>query len=81
MNGPTDLETNAELDRTTEEVEWDTDVKVRFIYTPDDALERSLNFGIWYDEQMIGGIDPKDSRGELTSEQVTLFQEIFDEYE
>lgn len=30
---------------------------------------------------MIGGIELKDSRGELTAEQVTLFQAIFDKSE
>ncbi|TCI22893.1 hypothetical protein [Exiguobacterium sp. SL-9] len=86
----TDAETSAQLDRTTDEVEWEDqpvpierepDVKVTFVYTPEDAPERSLDFGIWYEEQMMGGIDPRDSRGELKSDQVTLFQEVFDEYE
>lgn len=84
----TDAETNAVLAQMTEEVEWedqsvpierDPDVKATFVYTPDDAPERSLDFGIWYEEQMIGGIEPKDSRGELTAEQVTLLQAIFDQ--
>ncbi|KAB2863232.1 MAG: hypothetical protein F9K39_08595 [Exiguobacterium chiriqhucha] len=92
--GPTrtiiDAETNAELDRTTEEVEWEDqpvpierepDVKATFVFTPNDAPERSLDFGIWYEEQIIGGIDPKDSRGELTADQVTLFKSIFDDQE
>lgn len=86
----TDAETSAQLDRTTDEVEWedqpvpierDPDVKATFVYTPDDAPERSLDFGIWYEEQMIGGINPKDSRGELTAEQVRLLQAIFKESE
>ena len=86
----TDAETNAELDRTTEEIKWedqpvpierDPDVKATFVFTPDDAPERSLDFGIWFDERMIGGIEPRDSRGELTAEQVTLFQAIFDKSE
>jgi hypothetical protein len=86
----TDAETNAELDRTTEEVEWEDqpvpierepDVKATFLFTPNDAPERSLDFGIWYEEQIIGGIDPKDSRGELTADQVTLFKSIFDDQE
>lgn len=86
----TDAETSAQLDQTTEEVEWEDqpvtierepDVKMTFVYTPDDAPERSLDFGIWYEEQMMGGINPKDSRGELTAEQVTLFQAIFDKTE
>jgi len=84
----TDAGTNAELDRMTEEVEWedqpvpierDPDVKATFVYTPDDAPERSLDFGIWYEEQIIGGINPKDSRGELTAELVTRLQAIFDQ--
>lgn len=50
----TDAETNAELDRTTEEVEWEDqpvpierepDVKATFVFTPNDAPERSLDFG------------------------------------
>lgn len=86
----TDAETNAELDRTTEEVEWEDqpvpierepDVKATFLFTPNDAPERSLDFGIWYEEQIIGSIDPKDSRGELTADQVTLFKSIFDDQE
>lgn len=86
----TDAETSAQLDRTTEEVEWEDqpvlierepDVKATFVYTSDDAPERSLDFGIWYEEQMMGGINPKDSRGVLTAEQVTLFQAIFDKTE
>lgn len=84
----TDAGTNAELDRMTEEVEWedqpvpierDPDVRATFVYTPDDAPERSLDFGIWYEEQMMGGINPKDSRGELNAAQVTLLQAIFDQ--
>ena len=86
----TDAETIAQLDRTTETVEWEDqpvpierepDVKATFVYTPDDAPERSLDFGIWYEEQMIGGINPKDSRADLTAEQVTRLQAIFDESE
>ncbi|WP_214827388.1 hypothetical protein [Exiguobacterium sp. s26] len=56
-------------------------MKATFVYTPDDAPERSLDFGIWFEEHMIGGIDPKDSRGELTADQVTLFKSIFDDQE
>ncbi|MDL5376202.1 hypothetical protein ACNOIU_07720 [Exiguobacterium mexicanum] len=83
----TDAETITQLDRTTDEVEWedqpvpierDPDVRATFVYTPDDAPERSLDFGIWYEEQIIGGINPKDSRGELTAELVTRLQAIFD---
>lgn len=83
----TDAETNAQLDRTMEEIEWEDqpvplerqpDVKATFVYTPDDAPERSLDFGIWYEEQMIGGLNPSDSRGELNAEQVTLLLAIFD---
>lgn len=90
MNSITDRETNARIDEMTEKVEWedqpvpierDPDVKATFVYTPDDAPERSLDFGIWYEEQMMGGINPKDSRGELTAEQVTRLQAIFDESE
>ena len=86
----TDAETSAQLDRTTDEVVWEDqpvpierkpDVKATFVYTPDDAPERSLDFGIWYEEQMIGGINPKDSRGELTAKQVRLLQAIFNESE
>lgn len=84
----TDAGSNDELDRMTEEVEWedqpvpierDPDVRATFVYTPDDAPERSLDFGIWYEEQMMGGINPKDSRGELNAAQVTLLQAIFDQ--
>gem|GEM_PF-6885789 len=83
----TDAETNAVLAQMTEAVVWEDqpvpierepDVEATFVYTPDDAPERSLDLGIWYEEQMIGGINPKDSRGELTTEQVTLLQAIFD---
>ncbi|MGE9214368.1 MULTISPECIES: hypothetical protein [Exiguobacterium] len=86
----TDAETITQLDRTTDEVEWedqpvpierDPDVRATFVYTPDDAPERSLDFGIWYEEQMMGGINPKDSRGELNAAQVTLLQAIFKESE